>query len=211
LTVFSQGELSQRLGVAVTPTAERRLARVLGLDERRKDDADEALAEFQRACIQEVVDWIVGRRRPESLAALERARLIEIFKIRRSAPSAQFLGDELGFTEARATATLSRLKYGAARLIRGYRLRELAEAVASAGGATKAGEERLFQTAVSRELYGLAQRMTAEGKKLDDDIKIERAAQYGLKWRLKATDWTKFGNWLKETGDAEIERAAEFE
>jgi hypothetical protein len=95
-----------------------RLAEALGC-EVDTETFEERVGLLEQLALDEMVNWVLGRQRFETISALDRHRILEIFaRVRRQAPTVEALANELAISESRATSMLSRMRYGEARLIR---------------------------------------------------------------------------------------------
>jgi hypothetical protein len=103
----------------LTEQESTRLAHALGT-EPGSDAYEERLALLGEVATEEFVDWILARRRFETVSAIDRHRILQIFaRIRQQAPTIEALSNDLDISESRASSLLSRMRYGEARLIRG--------------------------------------------------------------------------------------------
>lgn len=97
---------------------EQRLAAMLGADVGTAD-YEARVEKLKELAFAEYVDWLLARRRFESVSALDHKRILEVFsQIRREAPSVAILANEFDVSESRAVSMLSRMRYGNARIIR---------------------------------------------------------------------------------------------
>lgn len=95
-----------------------RLAAMLGTTVGAADYS-EKLEQLKELAFEEYVEWLLARRRFESVSALDHKRVLEVFsKIRGEAPSVSILANEFDLSESRAVSMLSRMRYGNARVIR---------------------------------------------------------------------------------------------
>lgn len=87
----------------------------------KQDESDftsrlETLADL---ALREYVEWLVGRRRFNSIPESDGHRVRAIFlELRREPPTVEQLVDGFGLSESRATSLLSRMRYGEARRLR---------------------------------------------------------------------------------------------
>ena len=102
----------------------RRLAAALGTSVDDPEKFASAEEQLREVAYDEMVDWILGRRRFESTSALDRHRVLTLFaEVREQAPTVEALANDLDIAESRAVSMLSRMRYGDARLIRGLTYR----------------------------------------------------------------------------------------
>lgn len=98
--------VSARLGL--TEAELDRLAHALGAP-KTQEAFDQRLEALQELALREWVDWILSKRRFDSISSLERDRLLLIFgKVRTEAASTEALVEEFDITESRAVSLLSR-------------------------------------------------------------------------------------------------------
>jgi hypothetical protein len=122
--------------MSLSENEKRRLALALGTTLDGEFEA--RLEQLKEVALDELVDWILARRRFDSISAIDRHRVLQIFgAIRKEAPTVQALVEQIGISESRAVSLLSRLRYGEARTVRALMitgaLREIEEALGSAG------------------------------------------------------------------------------
>jgi DNA-binding transcriptional regulator YhcF (GntR family) len=66
--------------------------------------------------LAELADWIIGRKRFDTVSESDISRVLKIFlEIRQEAPSLESLANDFGISEARGHSMLSRMNYGEAR------------------------------------------------------------------------------------------------
>jgi hypothetical protein len=105
----------------------------------------------------ELVEWILGRRRFNTISESDTSRVLKIFlEMREEQPTLEQLVNELALSHGRAVSLLSRLKYGQGRALRALNLKaakkEIEEALADAK------EENDRKTiSVDSDIYDLVQ------------------------------------------------------
>lgn len=188
------------------------LAVALGLDRSAsREQVDTALALVSTLATREYVMWLLGIKRYESVSAMERDRLVTLFgKVWRRMPTVQELVEDLGYSEGRAVAALSRMRFGAARTMRAWQLRDLAVEIATlrASKPTKPNEFQplTLPDRLHKQLWPLLVELTEE--KPDDissQVVPEKAAQRGWKWNLLSKEWAAFEEWLKAPAKRELD------
>lgn len=190
----------------------QRLARALGTT----PESDEFAARVEaltKEAVREVVDWILARRRFESISALERHRILHIFgKIRREAPNVESLSNELDITESRAVSLVSRMRFGAARLIRALQYESAKEELEAqlATSEEHSGRKYVWVRAETGRLVEEAntaimmdQAGRRAGGRYEGAEKAERvdATRTGQSWAASERMWEYIRSWLQAQAD----------
>ncbi len=101
------------------------------------DHFGDRFAKLGNLAMAELVGWIVGRRRFNSVSESDTSRVLEIFlDIRNEPPTLDKLVDDLGIPESRARSMLGRMRYGEARALRQLQYRHALDRVQSDLGQT---------------------------------------------------------------------------
>jgi hypothetical protein len=195
--------------LGLSKAEKQRLARALGAVPGN-EDAAKRVEQLAKLALRELVDWILARTRYESISALERHRVLQIFgQIRGEAPTVESLSNELDISESRAVSFLSRMKFGAARLIRGLQY-------ASAKGELKAqldtgdrhdGRKHVWisadtgrrieeaNTAIMMDQLGRRNGGAYEQAEKAERVDTTRTGQY---WSASDRMWRYIVSWLEE-------------
>lgn len=106
---------------------QRRFEAALGISATtEEDDRRNRVRALEELAADEWRAWLSGASRPETLATLERQRLLQVFRhVRGDAPTIRVLVEDFGISEGRAAAIISRLRFGEAAWVREQQLREL--------------------------------------------------------------------------------------
>lgn len=177
-----------------------------------------------RLAVREWVDWLNGKWRPDTVPALERARILKIFAIiRKDTPAVDKLVEGFGIPEGRAMSMVSRMKYGAARWIRGTDLQTLAEDLATtitrardelAKAKKELEQDKEFPIPLNRPQSELLYAMLVSLDNSPDveDRKVGRHTptldRYGATWRLNPPQWAHVIKRLGDESKDELAKAA---
>jgi hypothetical protein len=103
-------------GTNLDPSDRLILARALGLTDVKSADFLDRVLKLRELALTEFVDWLIGRRRFNSISESDLHRIVELFfKVREEAPSVDSLVSQLTIPVARATSLLGRARYGEGR------------------------------------------------------------------------------------------------
>jgi hypothetical protein len=196
----------------VTEQERRRIAVALGTTVD-SEDFDDRVRELEQVALDELVDWILSRRRFESAAALDRHRVLAIYgAIRHQAPSVESLANDLDISESRAMSLVSRMRYGDARMIRRLTYeaaaREITDALALAQ--VRNGRKEIPVTAETGRVVDeantailLDQEARRPGGRYEGAEKAERlsATRTGQEWVVSEQTWTYIADWIQERID----------
>jgi len=93
--------------------------------------------------LTELADWVVGRKRFNTLSEIDISRVLRIFlEIRSDAPSIESLAEDFGISEARGRSMLSRMNYGEARHVKARSYRFTAQSLSNELSQTKVEKGR---------------------------------------------------------------------
>lgn len=187
-----------------------RLARALGTSPDDSAAFSKAEKNLREAAYEEIVDWILGRRRFESISALDRHRVITIFaKIRQEAPTVEALANEFEISESRAVSMVSRMRYGDARLIRGLAYRAAIQEleVQIPAGTEDHGQRLVWVSTDTARLVDEANgsiMRDIEGQKPGGPYakpqlaRREESGRISQQWRAAPRTWDMIVHWLNE-------------
>lgn len=198
----------------LTPAETRRLAIALGTS---PDDAaafEQAKNSLRDAAFDELVDWVLGRRRFDSISALDRHRVLTLFSsIRGEAPTVAALANELEISESRAVSMLSRMRYGSARVIRALTYRaaidELERQIAA--GNLDQGQKLVWVSAETGRLVDEANgniMRDIERRQPGGDFenaqlaRREESGRSGQQWQATEGMWDLILGWLRAETEA---------
>jgi hypothetical protein len=197
----------------LSESEERRLAIALGAAPDDETAVEKAKKELESLAYDEFVDWILGRRRFESVSALDRHRILNIFgRVRGQAPTVEVLANELDISESRAVSMLSRMRYGDARTIRALTYKAAAEEVATRWPEAhdEGGLKQVWVTADTGRLVdeangsimldreGQQQGGSYEGAQLARKLEAARGSQ---QWEATEKMWEMIQSWLAERAE----------
>jgi hypothetical protein len=192
---------------------ERRLAIALGVSPDDQSAVDDAKKELANLAYDEFVDWILGRRRFESVSALDRHRVLSLFAlIRKEAPTVEALANELEISESRAVSMLARMRYGDARTIRAlaYQAAKAELEVRVPEGDTNDGLRLVWVTAdtgrlvdeangsIMLDLEGRQEGGPYAGAQLARRVEAVRGSQ---QWEAADSMWEMIQRWLMERAE----------
>jgi hypothetical protein len=196
----------------LTDLEKRRLAIALGTLPDA-DDFAERIEALKEVAFEELVDWILERRRFDSVSAIDRARVLQVFGvIRKEAPTVETLANELGISESRAVSLLSRLRYGDARTVRYLTMTAAVHDLATQlEHATEHSERKHVwvkaetgrvvdeaNTAIMLDQTGRAPGGKFEGAELAERTEAKRTGQL---WSASPKMWELIKTWIAERAD----------
>lgn len=93
--------------------------------------------------LTELADWIIGRKRFNTLSEIDISRVLRVFlEIRSDIPSVESLAEDFGISEARGRSMLSRMNYGEARHVKARSYRFTAQSLSDELSHTKVEKGR---------------------------------------------------------------------
>lgn len=171
---------------------------------RRDADPAAQWAKVRDLAYQEWVAWLSGRRH-DSLASLERERIIAIFELRREVPTVQRLVEEFGISEGRASSMMSRIRYAAGRRIRALQLEEVADHIGRSVGKKRGKDSVLVR--LSRSRTRVFDAFLAEAVE-DDDVAgplmaTDERSPAESRWTATADEWSAVADLLRSAAGEE--------
>ena len=189
------------------------LQRALGLSGLPYPEVTRRRNEFARLAVAEWVDWLTSKRRVDSIPALERDRLVRIFAlIRNESPTVQALAEQFAIPEGRAIAMRARMRYGAARWIRGKELERLAKTLdedlkkkeEDAGTQGVKDDDPVtmsYPATLSKQIHAELVRLYEGGCREIAPYNLP-VTPYGVGWPLTKREW---GHLIKKVRDQSVE------
>lgn len=90
------------------------LGRTLGIDE----PTDEKLEKLAQIALTEYVEWLIGKRRLNTISEIDAYRTFQLFsEIREEPISVESIANDLSFSPGKAISIVSRLRYGEGRAL----------------------------------------------------------------------------------------------
>ena len=197
----------------LSESEKRRLAVALGTSADDPDAFAAAEEKLREAAYDELVDWILGRRRFDSSSALDRHRVLVLFaRIRQEAPTVEALANELDISESRAVSMLSRMRYGDARLIRGLTYRAAVTELEAqiAGGIAEHGQKLVWVSSDTGRLVDEANgsimrdiESRAPGGRYENAqlARREESGRSGQQWQATEEMWAMIVAWLTDRAE----------
>ena len=186
-----------------------RLAAMLGT-QADAPDHEQRIDTLRQLAFEEYVDWLLARKRFESVSALDHKRILEVFsRIRVEAPSVETLSNDFGISESRAVSMLSRMRYGSARIIRqlqyaaaGTEIQEQRQNVAAEDGLLflwlRRETARIVEeanTAIMRDTTARQANGKYEGAEL---ARKSEPGRYDEQWSASPKMWDHIVAWIGE-------------
>lgn len=173
-------------------------------------DHEQRIDTLRELAFEEYVDWLLARKRFESVSALDHKRILEVFsRIRVEAPSVETLSNDFGISESRAVSMLSRMRYGSARIIRqlqyaaaGTEIQEQRQNVAAEDGLLflwlRRETARIVEeanTAIMRDTAARQANGKYEGAEL---ARKSEPGRYDEQWSASPKMWDHIVSWIGE-------------
>lgn len=197
--------------LALRPDEEAALEIALGA-QKDSDEFAERLETLSTIALREYIEWIVGRRRFNSVPESDGSRIRSIFlELRKEPPTAEQLVDGFGLSEPRATSLLSRLRYGEARKLRLLAYSAAADVIETGAAAATEDEDGRKTLYLDRDVWDVANE--ASWQIMRQPAKHEKDAEYdGAEWpeasvtrygctvRAPSAMWNYIVEWLRGAG-----------
>jgi len=206
-------KLLQEIGLE--SAEQQRLAYALGCPKPEGAGFEQRIDSLYRVAFTEYVNWLLGKRRFNSISSIDQYRVLQLFAIiRKDPPTVKEIVNALAMPESKAVAMLSRLRYGEARLLRALVYKSAADGIKERlGRAPLLGERKSIYVSVDQgsciEEANINIMMDQEAREKDGRYeKAERAergltSRYGQEWTATEDMWNYIIQWLDDKGKEE--------